>query len=178
MENEALKAKAEKYMQMVASDARPRSFSIKVTNNSADTDDSIYVSTSYDLAATENGHPASNKGVAGESFAVDTNPASVTNFVESLKYSRYKIVELRLEASDVATMSTTELEVTTDISLHSPKGKTEYILASDYIDPSSENRDIVVIKNPPFDLCATTKILVNVPFGKYVKVTYRLIQID
>ena len=174
MENEKLEAA---FNKMKAETGRIRSFSIKATNGSADTDDSIYVATSYDMDFLADGHPLSDKGIAGQSFEVETHPASVNNFVEALKHGHYKIVELRLEASDAETMSTTELEVTTGIGLFSPKGSTEYIQASDYIDPNSENRDIVVIKNPPFDLCPTTKVLVNVPFGKFVKVTYRLVKL-
>lgn len=177
MDKNELKAMANKYMEGVEG-ARPRSFSIKVANASADTDDKIYIATSYDLLPTENGHPVSLKGVAEETFTVETHPASVTNFVESIKHGRYKILELRLEASDAATMSSTELEVTKEIGLFSPKGRKEYIQASDYIDPNAENRDIVVIKNPPFDLCPTTNVLINVPYGKFVKATYRLVKIE
>ncbi len=171
MENKELRAEFDKIK------GRVRSFSMKVTNNSADTDDSIYIATSYDMLSTANGHPASDKGIAAQAFEVETHPASVNNFAEAIKHGHYRIVELRLEASDAETMSTTELEVTSGIGMFSPKGSTEYIQASDYIDPNSENRDIVVIKNPPFDLCPSTKVLVNVPFGKFVKVTYRLVKV-
>lgn len=150
-----------------------RAFSISYKNASIDTDDSIYIVPSYDMAADATGHPATQKGIAGKDFVVTTHPANaLTNFVETIKHNKLKLKMVRFEADDAATLSSIEVDYTQDISLFSTKGRQESLQLTTYISTEAENRNVVDIKNPPFNLCPTTKVLAKVPFGKTLKVTY------